>query len=81
MDVPTSLASVHQKELRRKVITVIWSLRILACIYTVWVFWLIIRPLRETQAFLQRLGNYWQRDMSAAQDWQVWSVVTLDLAL
>ena len=81
MEVPTSLASVHQKELRRKVMAVIWSLRVVACVYTAWVFWLIIRPLRDTQAFLQRLGNYWQRDMSAAQDWQVWSVVTLDLAL
>lgn len=78
---PTSLTSDHHAGLRRKVITVIWSLRILACVYTAWVFWLIVRPLRRTPAFLERLGNYWQRDMSAAQDWQVWSVVSLDLAL
>ena len=58
MDIPASLASPHHTGLRRKVITVIWSLRIVACIYAAWVFWLIIRPLRDTQAFLQRLGNY-----------------------
>jgi hypothetical protein len=81
MDIPASLASPYHTGLRRKVITVIWSLRIVACIYAAWVFWLIVRPLRRTPAFLERLGNYWQRDMSAAQDWQVWSVVTLDLAL
>lgn len=81
MNSPTSLASAHHTDLRRKVITVIWSLRILVCIYTAWVFWLIVRPLRDTQAFLQWLGNHWHCDMSAAQDWQVWSVVTLDLAL
>jgi hypothetical protein len=81
MNTSTSLASNHHADLRRKVITVIWSLRIVACVYTAWVFWLIVRPLRRTPAFLERLGNYWQRDISAAQDWQVWSVVTLDLAL
>ena len=81
MNSSTSLASAHHTGLRSKVITVIWSLRIVACVYTAWVFWLIVRPLRRTPAFLERLGNYWQRDMSAAQDWQVWSVVTLDLAL
>ena len=81
MDTLASLTSPHHADLRRKIITVIWSLRIVACIYTAWVFWLIVRPLQDTQAFLQRVGNYWQRDMSAAQDWQVWSVVTLDLAL
>ena len=81
MNSTTSLSPIHQAELRRKIITVIWSLRIVACIYTAWVFWLIVRPLQDTQAFLQRVGNYWQRDMSAAQNWQVWSVVTLDLAL
>jgi hypothetical protein len=76
-----SLHPTHQADLRRKVATVIWSLRIVAFVYTAWVFWLIVRPLRRTPAFLERLGNHWQRDMSAAQDWQVWSVVTLDLAL
>lgn len=81
MNSPTSLTSTHHADLRRKVVTVIWSLRIVACVYTAWVFWLIVRPLRRTPAFLERLGNYWQRDMSAVQDWQVWSVVTLDLAL
>jgi hypothetical protein len=81
MNSPTSLSSAHQVHLRRKVIAVIWSLRILACVYTAWVFWLIVRPLRDPQTFLQRVGKYWQRDMSAAQDWQVWSVVTLDLTL
>lgn len=81
MNLSTALTPTHHADLRRKVITVIWSLRIVACVYTAWVFWLIVRPLRRTPAFLERLGNYWQRDMSAAQDWQVWSVVTLDLAL
>jgi hypothetical protein len=81
MDTLSSLASAHHADLRRKVITVIWSLRIVACVYTAWVFWLIVRPLRDTQAFLHKVGNYWHSDMSAAQDWQVWSVVTLDLAL
>jgi hypothetical protein len=81
MNTSTSLASNHHADLRRKVITVIWSLRIVACVYTAWVFWLIVRPLGRTPAFLERLGNYWQRDMSAVQNWQVWSVVTLDLAL
>ena len=81
MDTPRSLASTQHISLRRKIITVIWSLRVLACIYTAWVCLLIVRPLRDAQAFLQRVGNYWQRDMSAAQDWQVWSVVTIDLAL
>lgn len=68
MNTPSSLASAHHTALRRKVIAVIWSLRIVACVYTAWVFWLIVRPLQNTQAFLQRVGNYWQRDMSAAQD-------------
>jgi hypothetical protein len=78
MNTPTT---AHHADLRRKVIAVIWSLQIVACIYTAWVFWVIVRPLRNAKAFLQRVGNYWQRDMSAAQDWQVWSVVSLDLAL
>lgn len=77
----TSLTSAHHTQLRRKVIAVIWSLRVMAGIYTAWEFWLIVRPLRDSQAFLERLGNYWHRDMSAAQAEQIWRVVALDLAL
>jgi hypothetical protein len=34
MNTPSSLASAHHSALRRKVIAVIWSLRIVACVYT-----------------------------------------------
>lgn len=44
MNSPTSLTSTHHAKLRRKVVTVIWSLRVVACVYTAWVFWLIVRP-------------------------------------
>jgi hypothetical protein len=81
MNSPTPLTSAHQAHLRRKVSAVIWTLRIVACIYTAWVFWLIVLPLRDRPAFLERLGNYWQRDIHGVTDWQLWSALGLNLAL
>lgn len=81
MNSPTSLTSAHHADLRRKVITVIWSLRIVACIYTAWVFWLIIRPLRDSAGFLNQLGHYWHRDLNTAAPWQIWSAVSLNLII
>ena len=67
--------------LRRKITIVIWALRTLGSIYVVWVLWLILKPLRDTGPFLQRLSTYWQRDLSSAMPWQIGSVVVLDLLL
>lgn len=72
MNTSPSLHPTHQTDLRRKVATVIWSLRIVAFVYTAWVFWLIVRPLRRTPAFLERLGNHWQRDMSLTATASTW---------
>lgn len=74
-------AGVPHTTLRRKVTTVIWALRAMGAIYVVWVLWLILRPLRGTEQFLERLGTYWQRDLSGAQPWQIGCVVMLDLCL
>src|SRR5574343_122210 len=73
--------STTHTELRHKVQTVIWALRIMGAVYVLWVLWLILRPLRETAQFLQRLGGYWHRNLSAAEPWQIGSVVALDLCL
>jgi hypothetical protein len=81
MNSPISLTSTHHADLRRKVVTVIWSLRIVACVYTAWVFWLIIRPLRDSSEFLSQLGHYWQRDLNTVAHWQIWSVVSINLIL
>ena len=81
MNSTTSLTSAHHADLRRKVIAVIWSLRIVACVYTAWVFWLIVRPLRDSEGFLSLLGHYWQRDLKDINLWQIWSAVSLNLIL
>lgn len=82
MSLPVSiLPATSHVDLHRKVTTVIWSLRGLGCVYAAWVLWLILRPLRRTEVFVQRLGAYWQRDLTGAQPWQIGSVVLLDLCL
>ena len=73
--------AITHTELHRKVTTVIWVLRGLGCVYATWVLWLILRPLRNTESFLQRLGSFWQRDLTGAQAWQIGTVVLLDLCL
>lgn len=77
---PANPAFLHVS-LRRKVQTVIWALRAMGGVYVLWVLWLILRPLRGTEQFLQRLGTYWQRDLSAVQSWQIGVVVMLDICL
>jgi len=81
MNIPASLASHHHADLRRKVIKVIWTLRGLACIYTLWVLLHILRPLRDSQEFLRMVGSYWQRDLNSGASWQFLSGVGLGLAL
>ena len=75
------LPATSHVDLYRKVTTVIWALRGLGCVYAAWVLWLILRPLWGNEAFLQRLGAYWQPDLTGAQAWQIASVVLLDLCL
>lgn len=77
-----TLAPAHAHAgLRNKVEAVVWALRVMGGIYVLWMLWLILRPLRGTEQFLQRLGAYWQRDLSAAQTWQIGGVLLLDLCL
>jgi hypothetical protein len=81
MNSPTSLASAHHADLRRKVIAVIWTLRGLAGIYIFWVLLHILRLLRDTPEFLRKVGSYWQRDLNSGASWQIWSAVGLNLTL
>ena len=68
-------------QLRRKVATVIWTLRVLASIYTLWVLLHILHPLQDPSEFLHKVGSYWQRDLNAGASWQLGSAVGLNLSL
>lgn len=82
MDQTLPLAETNTPaNLRRKIQMLIWALRAMGLLYVVWVFWLIIRPWRHSDVFLQRIGTYWQRDLSASEPWQIGAVVVIDLCL
>jgi hypothetical protein len=66
------------QHLRFKVGVVVWTLRSLAGAYALWVLYQILRPLYQTDTFLQRLGSYWQRELMAAAPWQIQSAAALN---
>jgi hypothetical protein len=76
-----SPTSMQLGNLRRKIASVIWSLRLLAIAYMLWALWAITQPVREGNIFLKRLGDFWQRDLTAGQVWQSWSAVSIGLVL
>lgn len=75
------LNASRQAQLRRKITLVIWALRGLSSVYTLWVLWRVLRPLHDSSDHLSLLGQYWQRDLTAAAPWQLWSAVGLNFAL
>ncbi len=72
MDTLFSLALAHHTALRRKTLSVIWFLRTTACICSAWVLWLMVRPWQDTQAFLQPVDSFWQRNMSLNTSSSTW---------
>lgn len=67
--------------LQRKITTVIWVLRSLALVYTLWVLQHISGPVLDSADFLQKVGRYWNKDLLSAATWQLWAAIALNFVL